>query len=158
MRLAVQRFTFWSSPHVLHEIQKALAPSVADTNASTSVIVVLEVILVRASLYHLTKASACWNQTDTCLGAGPYLLRLSDEATMMTFPADNHPFRRRRHSALVIRVGLAQHKQRSDCFHLEFSDASLDNGRSQTSTALGVSRSEVRPSHEAFIAALAAAS
>jgi hypothetical protein len=53
IRVAVYCHSMWSFPHVTKEHPKVLAPAFANCNAASSVVVVLIVIFVCASLDHL---------------------------------------------------------------------------------------------------------
>ena len=51
---SVERFPALSWFHVINEVGKTLAPSIANGNAATSVILKLSTVLIRASLNHFS--------------------------------------------------------------------------------------------------------
>jgi hypothetical protein len=118
--MAIKCLSLWPLAHVLHEGQEALSPLHANGNAPSSVILVLLMILVRASLNHLspTRVSAC----QTCATCFARTYRSCDrlEAAMMTNLANHNPTGIGFDFGIVFWVCLAQHKNAAEYLHLNF--------------------------------------
>lgn len=88
---SIKSLSFRPWPHILREAQETPAPSLANLNSPAAVVVVFVMILVRASLNHLSPTCIRPFQTLTACGPRSELLGRRLKATPTTYFANDDP-------------------------------------------------------------------